>query len=278
MRGADQICNEELWQGTSKAGEGHLAQVLWAKVKDEGFQVEVNWQDADSSSAKGFWYSFENEQDSRIMLCGGHVGRAHGKKLAELQTKSCFSKAFVDSHKKDFPQMEKLKCCCSGKKHTYVAKRNKPVCGCISPAFIQNAKRNHYCALVQAGRDPGICQELKCPGERYHSSHVLECEFHALCYEIECSGRAPGAEKVIDPGLGKGHSNLPEATFSVLTKFRAKDVNLHQKHYAASTNLGLIQANMTWYHMKRLERKRTEEGKKKWVQSKIKRTQEQTLR
>ena len=81
MRGADQICDEELWQGTSKAGEGHLAQVLWAKAKDEGFQVEVNWQDADSSSAKGFRYLFENEQDSRIMLCGGHVGRAHGKKL-----------------------------------------------------------------------------------------------------------------------------------------------------------------------------------------------------
>lgn len=295
MRGADQICNEELWQGTSKAGEGHLAQVLWAEAKDEGFQVEVNWQDADSSSAKGFRYSFENEQDSRIMLCGGHVGRAHGKKLAELQTKSSFSKAFVDSHKKDFPQMEKLKCCCSGKKHTYVAKRNKPVCGCISPAFIQNAKRNHYCALVQAEHDPGkyretmlclgkyhsrdiheweggyckfdplkkcsckecqvdeegFCQELKCPGEPYHLSHVLKCEFHALCYEIECSGRAADAEKVIDPGLGKGHSNFPEVTFSVLTKFRAKDVNLHQKRYAASTNLGLIQATMTWCYKKK---------------------------
>ena len=94
--------------------------------------------------------------------------------------------------------------------------------------------------------EEGFCQELKYPGEPYHSSHVLKCEFHALCYEIECSGRAADAEKVIDPGLGKGHSNLPEATFSVLTKFRAKDVNLHQKHYAASTNLGLIQANMTW--------------------------------
>ena len=52
-------------------------------------------------------------------------------------------------------------------------------------------------------------------------------------------------------GLGKGHSNLPESTFSVLTKFRAKDVNLHQKHYYASTNLGLIQANMTWCFKRR---------------------------
>ena len=54
------------------------------------------------------------------------------------------------------------------------------------------------------------------------------------------------AEKVIDPELGKGHSNLPESIFSVLTKFRAKDTNLHQEHYQASTNLGLLQANMTW--------------------------------
>ena len=46
--------------------------------------------------------------------------------------------------------------------------------------------------------------------------------------------------------MGKGHTNLPEAAFSVLTKFRAKDTNLHQKHYQASTNLGLIQVNMTW--------------------------------
>ena len=28
---------------------------------------------------------------------------------------------------------------------------NKTVCGCIGPSFIQNAKRNHYCALRQAG-------------------------------------------------------------------------------------------------------------------------------
>ena len=157
MRGADAICNEELWKGTSKAGEGHLAQVLWAKAKEENLKVEVNWQDADSSSAEGFRYSFSNEQESRIMLCGKHVGRAHGKKLSELQTKSSFSKGFIDNHKKDHPHMENLRCCCPGKKHTYVATKTKPACGSISPAFIQSATRNHYCALVQAGQDPDNC-------------------------------------------------------------------------------------------------------------------------
>ena len=56
---------------------------------------------------------------------------------------------------------------------------------------------------------------------------------------------AEDAEKVIGPELGKGHSNLPESTFSVLTTFRAKDTNLHMKHYHAATNLGLPKANMT---------------------------------
>jgi len=95
----------------------------------------------------------------------------------------------------------------------------------------------------------GFCPEMKCSGESYHSAHALKCDFHALLYEIECTERANSAEDVIYPDMGKGHSNLPEATFNVLTKFRAKDTNLHQKHYQASTNVGLIQSCMTWcYH------------------------------
>lgn len=60
MRGAETICDEELWKGTAKAAEGHLSQVLWVKAKEEGLKVEVNWQDADSSSAKGFRQSYSN--------------------------------------------------------------------------------------------------------------------------------------------------------------------------------------------------------------------------
>lgn len=56
------------------------------------------------------------------------------------------------------------------------------------------------------------------------------------------------AKSVIGTELGKGHSNKPEATFCVLTKFRARDASLHQKHNQVSTNLGLIQANMTWLY------------------------------
>ena len=131
-----------------------MAQILWAKAKEEGLRVEVNWQDADSSSSKGFRYSYSNEQESKVMLCGRHVGRAHGKKLQELKTKSSFTTAFINLHKKDFPHIGSVKCVCSGKHHTFVSTRNKPACGCIGPAFIQAAKRNHYCALVHAGKSP----------------------------------------------------------------------------------------------------------------------------
>ena len=152
--------------------------------------------------------------------------------------------------------------------------------------FIQSAKRNHYCALVHAERDPQkyretmlslgkydcsdihqweggsftfhplvkcsckkctadvevFIEKLQCPREHYHSANVLKC----MAYEIEWHERAKNAEQVIDPELGKGHSNLPESTFSFLTKFRAKDINLHRKHHQASTNLELIESNMTW--------------------------------
>ena len=36
-----------------------------ARAKEEGIKVEGNSQDADSSSAKGFRYSYDNEQESK---------------------------------------------------------------------------------------------------------------------------------------------------------------------------------------------------------------------
>ena len=50
--------------------------------------------------------------------------------------------------------MASVKCRCAGKKHVFVATSSKPVCGCIGPGFIQSAKRNHYCAVVHAAKDP----------------------------------------------------------------------------------------------------------------------------
>ena len=110
------------------------------------------------------------------MLCGGHVGRAHGKKLEELKGMSIFTPAFIALHKSKFPAIESVKCCCAGKKHTFVATRNKPVCGCIGPGFIQNAKRNHYCALVQAGNSPEKYRDTMITLGKYHSRDIHEWE------------------------------------------------------------------------------------------------------
>ena len=50
MRGGDEVIEEPLWPGTSKATEGYLAGMLFGKAKEEGCKIELNWQDTDSSS------------------------------------------------------------------------------------------------------------------------------------------------------------------------------------------------------------------------------------
>ena len=129
------ICDEELWKGTFKAAEGHLNQVLW-------FKCSVKWAGCESSPAKGFSQSYSYEQESNIVFCRVHVGRAHGKNLEELKTKT-----FFPLHS----GIISAKCCCASKNHSFRATWNQPICGCIEPGFIQNAKRNDYCALVHAG-------------------------------------------------------------------------------------------------------------------------------
>ena len=94
----------------------------------------------------------------------------------------------------------------------------------------------------------GKCEkdDLKCPGKEYQSTNVLICPLHALAHEIECNHRADHASEIIDPELGRGHSNACEATFTIFPKFRPKDIGLQRLHYQASTNLSLIQSLLTY--------------------------------
>ena len=63
-----------------------------------------------------------------------------------------------------------------------------------------------------------------CEGKPYKvKGRALTCYLHSLLYEIECNRIAEKANEVIDPVMGKGHSNLPESKLSVLTKFRPKN-------------------------------------------------------
>ena len=69
-------------------------------------------------------------------------------------------------------------------------------------------------------------EELQCQGKPYMMKNSLTCDYHWLQYRIECERRAEDADSVIHPPMGRGHSNLCEAHFTVLPNYRAKDQNL----------------------------------------------------
>ncbi len=71
---------------------------------------------------------------------------------------------------------------------------------------------------------------------------VLSCPFHLLAYRIECHARVQMADKLL---LKRGHTNWMESSHNVLMTFRQKHIFIERLHYHVSTNLGLLQANMT---------------------------------
>ena len=130
--------------------------------------VAINWQDADSSSAKSFRYVFPDNSLSRVMLCGGRVGRAHGNNLKEYKGKKSVDLSFVATHQKNCPELGKAKCECAGKR------AHSKTCGCMSDEFLARAKSNHFSALKQAGNDPEeYVNRLRILG-KYHSHDVHE--------------------------------------------------------------------------------------------------------
>ena len=55
-------------------------------------QVDVHWQDADSSSSNAVLEVFP---DAKIMICGGHAGRARKKQLEVRANQKSFTNAFI---------------------------------------------------------------------------------------------------------------------------------------------------------------------------------------
>ena len=84
MRGSDDLVDEPLYPGISKSAEGYAAERVFKATEDEGLRFEVNWQDSDSSLGNAFKSAYPAEQNSKVMLCGGHVNRAHTKQLKEM--------------------------------------------------------------------------------------------------------------------------------------------------------------------------------------------------
>lgn len=61
---------------------------------------------------------------------------------------------------------------------------------------------------------------------KHKTKNPMTCEYHQLANQIECEHRARDAANVIHSVMGRGHSNLCEAHFTVLLDYRSKDQNL----------------------------------------------------
>ena len=134
------------------------------------------------------------------------------KALDAFKTMKKFTPTFCKQHKKDFPDMAKVRCHCH--------KQHSPHCGGLTPKYLVQAHKNFNCCLKQPGksaasfalcmqtlekyhaRDDRKCtcgecgeDETKCDREPYHSL----VHFHALVYEIECTTRASQTKQLVDP-------------------------------------------------------------------------------
>ena len=130
---------EELYQGTSKGAEGYAARLTFKQAKDDGMNVAVQWQDADSSSSKAVTDHFPNAE---VMICAGHATRAHKKRLESFAVKKRFSAKFKGMNRKKFPLVDEVVCHCT---------RHKAGCGCLSKGFIERARNNFSLILSTSG-------------------------------------------------------------------------------------------------------------------------------
>ncbi|CAH1242348.1 Hypp6603 [Branchiostoma lanceolatum] len=97
------------------------------------------------------------------------------------------------------------------------------------------------CKNNTKGQEP-LCGK----GSLYKSKTAIRCPLHSLLYEIETAKRAQQAHDIIHPELGRGNSNLPEASHNVMLRLRSKDVFLSRLHYIVKTDMGLLQSCVTW--------------------------------
>ena len=72
------LCEDGLYEGTSKFAEGYGTSLVFGRAKEKGMNVTIHWMDKNSSSAKAIGQHY---QDKKLMLCSGHAARAHQKAL-----------------------------------------------------------------------------------------------------------------------------------------------------------------------------------------------------
>ena len=109
QKGHDKTITIELYKGTSKSMEGYGATQLIRKAKEEGLNIKVHWQDADSSASK---HVKEYYPDAEMMIRGGHAGKAHLKQLQSQAKRRKFAETLQKAHRKEFPEIKSVECHC----------------------------------------------------------------------------------------------------------------------------------------------------------------------
>ena len=151
-----------MYKGTSKSAEGYAARITFQKAKEEGMQVAVHWQDADSSSAKA---GSEVFPDAEVMICGGHAGRTHRKILEKRHKMKKVSKKMLEKYKDYFPALGEARCKCEGGNHS-------SSCGCLNPPFISKAHTNFTSILMEAQSQEEFVIRVK--ALPYHARDIHE--------------------------------------------------------------------------------------------------------
>ena len=67
QRGKNHLCEDKLYEGTSKFAEGYGTSLVFGRAKEEGMNVAIHWMDKNFSSAMGIGHHYP---DKKLMLCG----------------------------------------------------------------------------------------------------------------------------------------------------------------------------------------------------------------
>ena len=286
QRGRDNIVEGELYKGTSKSMEGFAAREVMHRAREEGMKLAVHWQDSDSSSAKAVAECFP---ECKIMICGGHAGKNHLKALENYSKMKAPSIDLIRKHEDRFPLINGARCHCPNRhsqgcgcitdafimrarnNFSYILTDSKSAEEFANRLRVlpRHVRDEHEWEVMEEGAEPttehcdfhplkvcscGNCADKEnfvCEGKDYTTRYGLTCAFHCLLYEIECDYRASMADSLVHPVLKRGHSNWLEASHNVFIRFRSKDISLERLHYELSTNLALLQSNMTYMYEKR---------------------------
>ena len=126
--------DHDLYQGAAKAAEGLAAECVFALAKQDIIHIVVHWQDADSTSEKGFRVHYpekpkmpekpkkpestDNPKDKSLVVhCAAHAVCSHMKALDTFKKMKKFTPTFCEQYQKDFPDIAKVRCHCR-KRHS----------------------------------------------------------------------------------------------------------------------------------------------------------------